>query len=125
MRVLAGGLAVMMSAGWAVADDLRIGGGQTVALPGTQAMVTLTDVQDQRCPADVDCYWEGMMRVELTTADGALIVLCNLCEGAGREAMVAGRVVSLVGLEPGRDVLDPLGRLIGLNDYTVVLAVVE
>lgn len=124
MRVLASGLAVMIAAGAACADEtVRIGGGQGLVLPGTDTMVTVTDVQDQRCPSGVDCYWEGMIRVELTTADGAVTVLCNLCEGAGRSGHVAGRVVSLTGLEPGREVLDPLGRPIVLADYAVVLAV--
>jgi hypothetical protein len=106
--------------------EFRVKGGETVTLVGTAATVALTDVVDQRCASTADCYWEGMIRVELTVTERAaseVIVLCNLCDGATREAVVAGRRVTLVGLEPGRDVLDPFSRLVVLWDYTVVLAV--
>jgi hypothetical protein len=128
MRVLLGAIVLIMLLRPAFAEgtELRVDGGAVVALPGTEATISLTDVQDVRCPSDVDCYWEGMIRVELTVTDGTssgVIVLCNMCDGAVREAVAAGRRVTLVGLEPGRDVLDPLSRLIVLEDYTVVLAV--
>jgi hypothetical protein len=129
MRMLMMVLVLLLpGAAMAGAEELRVDAVRAVALPGTDATVMLSDVQDQRCPSDVDCYWEGMIRVEVTVTDGAasqVIVLCNLCDGATREAVVAGRRVTLMRLEPGRDVLDPLSRLIVLEDYTIVLAVAE
>jgi hypothetical protein len=130
MRCLCAALALMLSLTMAMAEEveLRVKGGDVVVLPGTAARIALTDVVDQRCPSDVDCYWEGLIRVELTVTEGAaseVIVLCNMCDEATREGHVAGRIVTLMRLEPGRDVLDPLSRLVVLEDYTVVLAVAE
>jgi hypothetical protein len=130
MRILIAICAAILSLSPVFADALefRVKGGETVGLAGADATVALTGVVDQRCPADVDCYWEGMIRVELTVTHGAaseVIVLCNLCDGATREAKVAGQTVTLARLEPGRDVLDPLSRLIVLADYTVVLRIGE
>jgi hypothetical protein len=128
MRILIAICAVILPLSPVFADALefRVKGGETVGLAGADATVTLTDVVDQRCPSYADCYWEGMIRVELTVTQGAaseVIVLCNLCDGATREVEVAGQVVTLARLEPGQDVLDPLSRLVVLEDYTVVLAV--
>lgn len=130
MRFWLAAAVVALSQGPALADvvELRVGGGQTAALPGSDAVLSLTDVIDQRCPAAVDCYWEGLIRVELTVTAAAaseVVVLCNACDEATREAQVAGRAVTLLRLEPGRDLLDPLSRPVVLGDYTVVLAVAE
>jgi hypothetical protein len=119
-------MALSQAPALAGAGELRVGGGQVVALPGSDAMIALTDVVDQRCPSDANCYWEGLIRVELTVTTGDLsevVVLCNMCDEATREGQVAGHSVTLMRLEPGRDVLDPLSRLVVLEDYTVVLAV--
>jgi hypothetical protein len=106
--------------------ELRVDAAHAVAVPGTDATVMLHAVQDVRCPSTVDCVWEGLIRVELAITDGRareVIVLCNACDEAGRAAVVAGRRVTMMRLEPGRDVLDVLGRAAVLDDYTVVLAV--
>ena len=129
MRMVMTVLALLLP-GFAMAGtvELRVDARQAVTLPGTDATVMLTAVQDVRCPSDADCYWEGLIRVELTVTEGAaseVIVLCNLCDEATREAVVAGRQVTMMRLEPGRELLDKLSRLVVLEDYTVVLAVAE
>lgn len=109
------------------ATEVTVPGRGSAAVPGTGLTIGLTAVQDQRCPSDADCYWEGLIRVELSVADGGgvpeTLVLCNMCDDASREGHAAGRLVTLVRLEPGRDVLDPLGRAVVLTDYRVVLEV--
>jgi hypothetical protein len=120
-------LALILSVQTAAATEVTVPGGGSVAVPGTGLTVGLTAVTDQRCPSAADCYWEGLIRVELAVTDGdgaaEAVVLCNRCEGAVREARVAGHQVTLVRLEPGREVLDPLGREVVLGDYRVVLEV--
>ncbi len=44
---------------------LLLGLGQTVAVPGTTATVTLESVQDHRCPRDVMCVWAGYVAATL------------------------------------------------------------
>jgi hypothetical protein len=128
MRIVLAGVALILSlvSAMAAAGELRVKAGEVSNLPGTEATIALTAVVDQRCPSDVDCYWEGLIRVEVTVTDGAtsqVIVLCNMCDEATREAVVAGLRVTLMRLEPGRDVLDRLSRLTVLADYAVVLLV--
>jgi hypothetical protein len=110
------------------AGPLRLPGGTPTPVSGTALSLTLTDVQDQRCPPEVDCYWEGMIRLTLTVTPtgGAVetVVLCNLCDGATREATVAGHILSLTGLDPTTADLAALGRAITLADYTAIVAVV-
>ncbi len=107
----------------AVIETFRLPGGTPTDIGG--AILTLTEVQDQRCPPDVDCYWEGLIRLTLTlaAADGPVetIILCNLCEGATREATVAGLTLSMTGLEPSTADLAVLRRPTKLTDYTAVV----
>ncbi len=113
----------------AQADEITIDvpGDQTVQVLDTGLTVRFTGVTDQRCPSDVDCYWEGMIRVELSVArfGGASkpIILCNLCDDGTRDAVTGGQRFSLRGLAPPTEVLDAMGRLPVLADYTVTLAV--
>jgi hypothetical protein len=113
-----------------LAEPLRLPGGMSTAVPGSGLSLTMTKVQDQRCPPDVDCFWEGMIRLEMTLShdlpDGPpdhLIVLCNLCEGATREATVAGLTFALQGLDPSTADLAALGRTVKLTDYTALVTV--
>jgi hypothetical protein len=96
-------------------------------VPGTDITLTLTDVTDQRCPANVACMWEGMIRVELSVTSGTdapkTIVLCNMCDGATRDAGVPGHTVSLVRLDPPVEFFVPLNRNPMLRDYTVTVDV--
>ncbi len=98
-----------------------------VQLPGSNATIRLTGVQDVRCPSDVDCYWEGLIKITLTLTDaeGTLhdITLCNMCDEATREALALGLRITFTRLEPGRNVLDDLNRPVQLSDYTVFVTV--
>lgn len=122
-------LAVLILATAAMANsrEIAVPGGGAVFLPGSKTMVRLAAVQDVRCPSTLDCIWEGTIRVELELAvPGDLpgvIVLCNVCEDGGRTAQHGRYRLTLLRLEPGREVLDPMGRGPVLQDYTVVLAV--
>jgi hypothetical protein len=102
-------------------------GGVPTPIPGTALTVVLSDVTDQRCPSDVDCVWEGMIRAEITVLTGAsgttIFTLCNACETGSSSQTVAGKSFTLGTLSPGRDVLDPLSRLIVLEDYTLQVTV--
>jgi hypothetical protein len=44
---------------------LLLGLGQTVAVPGTTATVSLESVQDHRCPKGVMCVWAGYVAATL------------------------------------------------------------
>ncbi len=84
----------------------------------------LTAVTDQRCPADVACYWEGVMRVEITARSEAgtrVLILCNLCDDGERIANLPQMVVRFDGLEPSTEDLERKARLPVLQDYTVRL----
>ncbi len=112
------------------AETLRLTGGTPTSVPGTAVRIILTEVQDQRCPPDVDCFWEGMMRVSLNLYDDLhrarpnfYIVLCNLCEGVTRERTIDGLTLSLAGLEPSTADLAALGRPPRLEDYTALVTV--
>jgi hypothetical protein len=114
----------------APAETLRLTGGTPTPVPGTELRVTLTEVQDQRCPPDVDCYWEGMIRISLMVyydlhrAPAAFpIFLCNLCDGATRQMTTEGFTFALEGLEPSTADLAALGRPVELADYTVLVTV--
>lgn len=116
-----------VSAACAASTEVIVPGGGSAVVPGTDLKISLTAVNDNRCPSYADCYWEGLIRVELgvARADGAIetVVLCNLCDEATRGAQVAGYGITLIRLEPGREVLDPLSRNVVLEDYRVVLEV--
>ena len=122
-------MAVIIPATAALATTLElfVPGGCAVYLPGSETMVRLAAVQDVRCPSTADCVWEGTIRVELELAVPGdtpdVVVLCNACEDATRAAKFGRHTLTLLRLEPGREVLDPMGRSTTLQDYTVVLAV--
>ena len=104
--------------------QLIVPGGAPVAVPDTDITLTLTEVEDQRCPAGVDCVWAGMIRVELTVStphSKQEIVLCNQCEGATDLATAAGVRFGLVGIEPTTEELAKLGRAPVLGDYVVTV----
>jgi hypothetical protein len=111
----------------ALTETLRLTGGTPTAVAGTDITLTLTEVQDQRCPADVDCYWEGMIRLTLSVASASgpaeTIVLCNLCDGATGTATVAGLTLAFETLTPTTAELARKARLPVLADYTAILTV--
>ena len=109
------------------ADELTLAGGYAEFLPGSETMVRVAAVQDARCPAAADCVWEGTIRVTLELAvpgdPPEIYDLCNSCDGAAPSADVGGYILTLVRLEPGREVLDLVSRLPVVQDYTVILLV--
>lgn len=103
---------------------LKGGEGQVVSDSGVTLL--LTKIDDQRCPAGVDCYWEGMIRAEITVMPpkGELtqIVLCNLCDDGERSATVAGLTLTLMSLAPSMEELAKLDREPFLTDYALTVA---
>jgi hypothetical protein len=104
--------------------QLALAGGEATAVPDTDITLLVTRVEDQRCPAGVDCIWEGMIRVRLTVSTPTSkqeITLCNRCEDASDLAPAAGLTFGLIGLQPSTEDLAKLGRAPELADYTVTV----
>jgi hypothetical protein len=105
--------------------EITLMGGVGQVVPDTGVTLLLTKVEDGRCPAEADCVWEGMIRVEITvlTSQPPLqqIVLCNACDDATGLATVAGLTFGLVGLAPSKAELAKLGREPLLTDYALTL----
>ncbi|MBL9046048.1 MAG: hypothetical protein JNK34_01875 [Tabrizicola sp.] len=105
--------------------EITLTGGKAQLIPETDVTLLLTKVDDGRCPAGVECVWEGMIRAEITVTgpDGAAqeIVLCNQCDDATGLASAAGLTFGLVGLAPSTDELAKLGRAPELADYDLTV----
>jgi hypothetical protein len=107
-----------------VFPELTLAGGEPTAVPDTDITVTLTEVEDQRCPAGVDCVWAGMIRVQLTVSTPTAkqeITLCNRCADATDLATAAGQTFGLIALQPSTEDLAKLGRAPVLSDYALVV----
>lgn len=106
--------------------EVTLRGGLATTLADTGATLLLSDITDQRCPSNVECFWEGLIRAEITvtppTGAAMDIVLCNLCEDGSRSATVAGLDLTLVALSPTKDDVGALGRDPVLADYTLTVA---
>ena len=107
--------------------ELLLPGGSPVIVPATGAQITLVQVTDQRCPAGVECYWEGMSRVELSVAvpdqPAETVVLCNMCDDAQSTVVVAGMTLGRIRLEPSQEELAVLGHAPALFDYSARILV--
>ncbi len=104
--------------------EITLRGGEAQAVPETGVTLQVTRVDDARCPAEVDCFWEGMIRVELTVStvtSKQAVVLCNLCDDGTDLASAAGLTFGLVGLAPSTEELAKLGRVPELADYAVTV----
>ena len=104
--------------------QITLTGGEAQAVPDTDITLLVTKVDDARCPPDVDCYWEGMIRIEITVSTPTTkqdIVLCNLCDDARDLADAAGLTFGLIGLAPSTEELAKLGRAAELGDYLVTV----
>lgn len=103
--------------------EITLKGGEAQVIPDTGVTLLLTRVDDSRCPTDVDCVWEGMIRAEITvtTPDLTTIVLCNACNDGGRLASVAGMTFGLVRLSPSMADLARLGRPPLVTDYELTV----
>ena len=110
-----------------VPPRLTLRGGEGTPIPNTGLALLLTGITDQRCPPQVDCFWEGMIRAEITVLGPKpnlqQIVLCNLCDDGSRSATVGGVNLPLVSLIPSTEDLTKLGRAALLTYYTLVVAV--
>ena len=107
-----------------VFPQLILAGGEPTAVPDTDITLTLTEVEDQRCPAGVDCVWAGMIRVHLTASTPTAkqqITLCNQCDDATDLATAAGQTFGLISLQPSTEDLAKLGRAPVLSDYEVTV----
>jgi hypothetical protein len=105
--------------------EITLKGGEALVIPETGVTLLLTRIDDSRCPADVDCVWEGMIRAEITVMttapDLTQIVLCNACDDASGLATVAGLTFGLVSLAPSMVDLAKLGRPPLVTDYALTV----
>lgn len=105
--------------------ELTLKGGEGQMIPDTGVTLLLTRVDDQRCPPEVDCYWEGMIRAEITVMtpkqELTQIVLCNQCADGEGLVTVAGLTIGLVALAPSTEELAQLGRPPLLTDYALTV----
>lgn len=107
-----------------VFPEMTVRGGVPTAVPDTDITLDLTEVEDQRCPAGVDCFWAGMIRVHLTVSTPTSkqeITLCNQCEDATDLATAAGQTFGLISLAPSTEELAKLGREPVLQDYELTV----
>lgn len=105
--------------------EITLRGGEGQVVPETGVTLLLTRIDDQRCPPDVDCFWEGMIRAEISvtaeTQELTQIVLCNQCDDGEGLVTVAGLTIGLVGLAPSTEELVKLGRAPLLTDYELTV----
>ena len=101
-------------------------GDKAQVLAETGVTLLLTGITDQRCPPQVDCFWEGMIRAEITVFGPQdlqqQIILCNLCDDGQRSAIAAGQELTLIGLAPSTEELAKLARKPVLTDYQLTVA---
>lgn len=105
--------------------EITLRGGEAQVVPDTGVTLLLTGITDQRCPAGVDCFWEGMIRAEITVMTGAQdltqVILCNQCDDGSSLVTVEGLTLGLVGLAPSTENLAKLGRPPVLADYALTV----
>ena len=127
MRTLIAVLCLLPFAAQASEEPLQITANAPMAVAGTGLTLRLIALTDQRCPADAECYWEGMVRAEILVTNGdripVIITLCNLCDGARGDAIVDGHTITLGKLSPSMEELANLGRLAQLADYRLAISV--
>lgn len=106
---------------------ISLPGGTVAALIGSDLRLELVEVTDARCPSDVACVWEGTIRLVIRVDPGGpadqTLVLCNVCDDGGGMATAAGYRFDFVGLEPGIEVIEDLGRPATTMDYTGVVQI--
>ena len=105
--------------------EITLKGGEGQVVPDTGVILLLTGITDQRCPPEVDCFWEGMIRAEITvmaeTQELTQIILCNQCDDGQGLVTVAGLTIGLVGLAPSTAELAKHGRPPLLTDYELTV----
>jgi len=69
-------------------------------------------IEDSRCPASVQCAWEGngAIRLDVTTGNGVQSITLNTASGTAfpHEASVGGYTFTLEQLNPQRQTADPV-----------------
>lgn len=127
MRCILAVLMLTLSPARDQTPPLALFGTTPAAVPGTDLTIQLTGITDQRCPVDLACVWQGMIRLELAVTAGtntpAPIVLCSACAGAGPGAVVFGYKLVLREVFPSTTDLALLGRAAEPTDDTITLDV--
>jgi hypothetical protein len=127
MRLILALLCLLPLAAFANEEPLTITSTTPTADTGSSLTFQLIALTDQRCPANVDCYWEGMIRAEIAVtewnADPVTIILCNMCDDGTNEAKVAGHTITLGRLSPTMEDIATFGRPAILADYRLALTV--
>jgi hypothetical protein len=128
MRHILAALLLMITPALAQTPPLALVGTTPTSVPGTDVTLQLTNITDQRCPANVTCVWQGMIRLELAVTAGSNapepVILCNACEGASPDAVVkGGYILHLREVFPSTTDLALLGRPTEIADYTITLDV--
>jgi hypothetical protein len=104
--------------------EITLKAGVEQVIPDTGVTLLLTGITDQRCPAGVDCVWEGMIRAEISVTQNqelTEVILCNQCDDGESLVAVAGLSIGLVGLAPSTETLAKLGREPLLLDYQLTV----
>jgi hypothetical protein len=104
--------------------EITLKAGVEQVIPDTGVTLLLTGITDQRCPAGVDCVWEGMIRAEISVTQNqelTEVILCNQCDDGESLVAVAGLSIGLVGLAPSTETLAKFGREPLLSDYQLTV----
>lgn len=100
----------------------QLGVGNTAALISTDIKITILNVEDSRCPADVLCVWQGEAKVSINVKRSQDIGNFTLSSTAGQETQsFDGYSIKLVEVQPypysNTDILP--------SDYVVTFTVSE
>lgn len=70
-------------AGKDASQTVTLAVGAEAAIPGTAARIRVDDVEDQRCPEDVECAWAGEAKVHFTVTGASRRPLSAISTVAG------------------------------------------
>jgi len=108
-------------------QEFVLGGGQQVAIRGTDLRLRFTDVlEDSRCPTDVECFWTGQARIAVDAGLGqdtptSLEFNTNPAPGQGKLTNdLGGYTIELKSLDPYPKTPDDSPAL---TDYSATLLV--
>jgi len=93
-------------------DSVRVVRGQPVSLDGGRLVVSFTDLNDSRCPANVVCVWEGDAAATLRLEGAGAVATPTLHTRLDPKATThAGYEVALVNVTPYPGTEPPNARL--------------
>jgi hypothetical protein len=84
-------------------QPFTLGVGETAVLEGGLVMTFAAVVGDSRCPADVQCVWEGNAEIAIDTAqtgEPPARLILNTNPGFATEAVYLSYVFELIALDP-------------------------